>query len=101
MKKLITICMLVAFVAVPAAVAAVKEGHFQVEIYSETNISWNSSQNDGYESTWYEYPQNSPPWWNEWWYDGPYIKPGGKWIQITFGYDLINRDLPGAVHVTI
>jgi hypothetical protein len=101
MKKLITSCLLVVFLVAPAAVAEVKTGHFQVELYTETSISSNSSLNDGYESTWYEYPQDSPPFWNEWWYDDPYLKPGGKWVQVTFSYGLINRALPGDVHVTI
>jgi hypothetical protein len=103
MKKLIfmSLCLLVAFVAAPVAMATPKVGHFQVEVYSETNISWNTSLNDGYESTWYEYPQDSPPFWNEWWYDDPYLKPGGKWVQVTFDYDLIISELPGDVHVTI
>ena len=101
MKRLIAICLLVVFLVAPAAVAEVKTGHFQVELYTATSIQWTPSLNDGYESTWYEYPQNSPPFWNEWWYDDPYLKPGGKWVQVTFNYQLLNPNIPGDVHVTI
>jgi hypothetical protein len=104
MKKLVLLCLflLVMFLAAPFAVAEVKTGHFQVELYSENSIQWDPdpSVNDGYESTWYNYPQDSPPWWNEWWYDDPY-QLGGKWVQVTFDYALINPLLPGDVHVTI
>jgi len=108
MKKLVllSLFLLVAFLAAPSAVAAVKTGHFQVELYDPETITSNSSLNDGYEHMWYEYPQPAqspppPPFWNEWWYDDPYLDPGGKWVQVTFNYQLLNSMAPGDVHVTI
>jgi hypothetical protein len=90
-----------AFAVSPAAAGLVKTGLFQINVYSEEDVSWNASANDGYNSTWYKYPQNSPPFWNQWWYDDPYIKPGGKWVEVSFNYGLINAAQPGLVHVTI
>jgi hypothetical protein len=102
MKKLVSLSLflLVAFLTASAAAAEVKTGHFQAQLYGEEDIQWDTALNDGYESTWYRYPQNSPPFWNEWWYDDPY-QLGGKWVQVTFDYSLINPGAPGDVHVTI
>ncbi len=72
------------------ALAEVREGKFQMELYEPEQISYDRLLNDGYDSMWYRYPQEigtvqvQPlPWWNQWWWNDPYIK-GGKWIQVSF-----------------
>jgi hypothetical protein len=89
------------------ALAEVREGKFQMELYEPEQISYDRLLNDGYDSMWYRYPQEigtvqvQPlPWWNQWWWNDPYIK-GGKWIQVSFDYKLIDPAKPGDVAITI
>lgn len=103
---LLSLCLLVVFWAAPAAIATVREGNFQINLYGPEQISSDPALNDGYENTWYMYPipPNSPvppPFWNQWWYNDPYIRPGGKWIQVSFDYKLLNPEQPGDVFITI
>jgi hypothetical protein len=82
----------------------IREGLFQVEIYGPEQIVWNPDLNSGYFNQWYRYPQPSAPeplpWWNEWYWNDPYI-PGGKWIRVVFDYKLLNPNLPGDVFITV
>jgi len=89
----------------PIAIAEVREGKFQVALYGPEDVRWDTAQNDGYDSTWYMYPippqsPVPPPFWNQWWWNDPYIQ-GGKWIQVSFDYKLLNPELLGDVFVTI
>jgi hypothetical protein len=88
-----------------AAWAQVREGIFQLELYGPEEAQWNQDLNSGYNNAWYRYPQTAPsdpppPWWNEWFYNDPYII-GGKWVQIMFDYQLIDPTQPGNVFVTL
>lgn len=94
-----------------AAAAEIREGFFQVDVYGPEALQWDPALNSGFDSKWYCYPQsqgtvpppqeNPPlPWWNEWWWNDPFIK-GGKWIQVSFDYKLINPNQPGDVAITI
>jgi hypothetical protein len=40
------------------------------------------------------------PWWNEWWYDDPFLQPGGKWVKISFDWRALLNQV-GSFHVTI
>ena len=91
----------VAFTISPAGAGLVRTGNFQIEVVSEEEVYWNTALNNGYNNTWYKYPQNSPPFWNEWWYNDPYIQPGGKWVQVSFDYNLINKEGQGDVAVVV
>ena len=91
--------------AVPMAAAEVREGKFQIDMYGPEDVQWDTAQNDGYNSTWYMYPippqsPAPPPFWNQWWWNDPYIQ-GGKWVQVSFDYKLLNPELPGDVFITI
>jgi hypothetical protein len=101
----IAFLMTAALLLVTASVTAqIREGLFQIELYSQESIDWDRSLNSGFQSTWYNYPQSQTtqlmPWWNEWFWNDPYI-PGGKWVQVSFDYKLINPDQPGDVFVTV
>jgi hypothetical protein len=84
--------------------AEVRKGIFQLEMYGPQEVQWNQDLNSGFNNTWYEYPQSAEstplPWWNEWYWNDPFII-GGKWVQITFDYQLIDSKLPGNVFVTL
>jgi hypothetical protein len=84
--------------------AEVREGIFQLEVYGPDKVQWNRDLNSGFDNTWYEYPQSTEstplPWWNEWYWNDPFII-GGKWVQITFDYQLIDSELVGNVFVTL
>jgi len=106
MKKLMFMILCLLFFAPATSVAVVEVGNFQVDVISGDYIEWDPALNDGYESTWYAYPQPAesdppPPWWNEWWWNADYLEPGGKWIRITFDYQLLDPVGPGDVMVTI
>lgn len=88
----------------PIIFGQVREGLFQIEVYGPEEVSWIPEQNSGYNNQWYRYPQPSAPeplpWWNEWYWNDPYIL-GGKWIRVWFDYKLLNPSLPGDVFITV
>ena len=100
---LLTITLLIGFSATATA-ELVQYGYFQVQLNGwSAEPTWDRTQNSGYQSTWFQYPQPQPlpTWWNEWWYDGKLVIPGGKNVDISFNWQPID---PGAVttfHVTI
>ncbi|PKN69642.1 MAG: hypothetical protein CVU54_09930 [Deltaproteobacteria bacterium HGW-Deltaproteobacteria-12] len=96
-----------------------REGRFQVQVESFFDVLFVIEDNDGYESTWYQYtapfngylpnptltgtqPIQDPaaPWWNEWWYNDPVV-PGKKWVNLQFDWAPINADIPVDFFVTI
>lgn len=95
----------VLLMAAAVATAQLREGLFQIDLHGPEEISWNRDLNSGYASMWYRYPQAGTtqplPWWNEWFWNDPYIRPGGKWIDVSFNYKLLNPNLAGDVFVTI
>jgi len=117
---------LVVFLAGP--VSAYKTGNFGADFPSWGDITIPTTAiNDGFQGTWFQYPNpgsfvrdplnprpepqlptGAPPtFWNEWWYDDPFVK-GGKWINISFTWASLNQGIPGTnfpapvdFHVTI
>ncbi|MEW6219691.1 MAG: hypothetical protein AB1634_09205 [Thermodesulfobacteriota bacterium] len=92
-----------------SAAFEVREGRFQLELVSPTQAQWDRDQNDGFNNSWYMYPQQlegmaldqvALPWWNEWWWNDPY-RIGGKWVQIQFDWSPIDPNMPVQVGVTI
>lgn len=100
---LLTVIFSVSAVAISSA-ADVRVGIFDVNVdsmYQDPN--WDPAANDGYENTWFEYPQpgGDPSWWNQWWYNDPLLIPGGKWVDIAFHWEPINWDEETYLEVTI
>lgn len=77
MKKLILIaaCLVMAFTTIQASA---KTGIFWAEIGQDGSVVGGG---DG--SGWIYYPQHD--WWNQWWYDDPFIWTG-KDVWLTFDY---------------
>jgi len=40
-------------------------------------------------------------WWNEWWYNDPFLQPGAKWIQLGFTWKPIDPLQPVDFHIII
>lgn len=103
-KGTVILGLIVVLMISPGIFGQIREGMFQVNLYNPEEISWDRELNSGYNSMWYRYPQPSAPeplpWWNEWFWNDPYI-PGGKWVQVSFDYKLLIPDLPGDVFITI
>lgn len=95
-----TVCLLAS-----VASGQIRTGRFQIALIEPEVVSYDAAVpwNDGYECTWFRYPMGGQelPWWNEWWYNDPYLCPGGKWVRVVFDYALLNPNLPGNVVVTI
>ncbi|MBP8605817.1 MAG: PEP-CTERM sorting domain-containing protein [Phycisphaerae bacterium] len=110
MKKTDVFGIAIAVLLTAVGAAQVREGYFQVDLIGPDELVWDPALNSGFEGQWYRYPQpdvapqEDPqpvfPWWNEWWWNDPFIK-GGKWIRVSFDYKLLNENLPGDVHITI
>jgi len=84
-------------------------GYFQVKLLGwDATPGWDGQLNSGFQSTWFAYPQPAPPtqpppptWWNEWFYDGKLVIPGGKFVNVVFDWLPINPGIPSNFHVTI
>ena len=106
------IVTMVAFVTGTATASEVRHGIFQIEfVPGQTEPRSDPALNDGFQQTWFYYPPPSNgtslasvqplPWWNEWWYNDPFIQPGGKWVDINFQWQPIDPGQPTDFHVTI
>jgi hypothetical protein len=115
---LLCLVAVIAFTAGTAIASEVRTGYFQVQLFDMEQLKSVPEQNSGYSNTWYPYfkpdtltttdaptppppPPPLPTWWNEWWYNDPYIQPGGKKVQIQFQWAPIDQGKPSDFHVTI
>lgn len=55
----------------------------------------------GFESTWFEYPEEDPNWWNMWFYNDPYDPNRKKLISGIFVVDRLDPSIEGYVEIVL
>ncbi len=105
------VAAVITFTAGAGLAGQVRNGIFQVEVYNSEvpdGVGWDRAQNDGFMSSWFRYTppptttqQNWQFWWNEWWYNDPFVRDAGKWIKLGFTWAPINPNQPVDFHVII
>ena len=121
----VLVAALMLFLAGPVTASDIRYGYFQVDLISALSgagyIDYNPMLNTGFPIStstnpngsqgsigssggptgggqWYEYPQ----YWNEWWYNDPFVQPGGKWVQVSFSWKPLNPlDPVWDFHITL
>jgi len=101
MKRFICILSCFVFVVLCTGVAAhAALDDFYCTVTGYDNVSGGGTGYDG--GTWFEYPQGTEEsWWNQWFYNGPIVLPGGIWGEFSFDYAPIDPEQESYLNITM